>query len=78
LVDLKSERKPKYSTSDTAVNGEEKLGDVSGASRSSKEGSPVKDLSEDKSSSKKDKKKKGIRTPSFLKKKKHKKEKELA
>ncbi|XP_015781808.1 protein hu-li tai shao isoform X3 [Tetranychus urticae] len=75
---FKSERKPKYSTSDTAVNGEEKLGDVSGASRSSKEGSPVKDLSEDKSSSKKDKKKKGIRTPSFLKKKKHKKEKELA
>uniref|UniRef100_T1K2E4 Uncharacterized protein n=1 Tax=Tetranychus urticae TaxID=32264 RepID=T1K2E4_TETUR len=47
-------------------------------SMSSKEGSPVKDLSEDKSSSKKDKKKKGIRTPSFLKKKKHKKEKELA
>lgn len=36
------------------------------------QGSPVKDASSDK----KDKKKKGIRTPSFLKKKKHKKDKE--
>uniref|UniRef100_A0A1W7RAC3 Protein hu-li tai shao n=1 Tax=Hadrurus spadix TaxID=141984 RepID=A0A1W7RAC3_9SCOR len=66
---------------DTAINGEDKLrsvesgGDVSGASRSSKESSPVKEVSGD--SPKKDKKKKkGLRTPSFLKKKKHKKEKE--
>lgn len=75
-----SERKPKRA-SDTAVNGgEDKLksvdsGDVSGASRSSKESSPVKEIGEE--SPKKDKKKKkGLRTPSFLKKKKHKKEKE--
>ncbi|XP_076368900.1 protein hu-li tai shao-like isoform X14 [Tachypleus tridentatus] len=64
---------------DTAVNGEKlrstESGDVSAASRSSKEGSPAKDISE--GSPKKDKKKKkGLRTPSFLKKKKHKKEKE--
>lgn len=78
---FRSERKPnKHSTSDTAVNGEDKLGDYSGASRSSKEGSPVKELSSDKSKKEKekdkDKKKKGIRTPSFLRKKKHKKDKE--
>ncbi|XP_022237807.1 protein hu-li tai shao-like isoform X2 [Limulus polyphemus] len=74
-----SERKPKQKSSDTAVNGEKlrstESGDVSAASRSSKEGSPAKDISE--GSLKKDKKKKkGLRTPSFLKKKKHKKEKE--
>lgn len=75
-----SERKPKRQ-SDAPVNGEEKLrsaesGDVSAASRSSKEqSSPVKDV--DGESPKKDKKKKkGLRTPSFLKKKKHRKEKE--
>jgi adducin len=78
---FRSERKPnKQSTSDTAVNGEDKLGDFSGASRSSKEGSPVKELSSEKSKKDKDKdkdkKKKGIRTPSFLRKKKHKKDKE--
>ncbi|XP_076364026.1 protein hu-li tai shao-like isoform X6 [Tachypleus tridentatus] len=64
---------------DTAVNGEKlrsaESEDVSAASRSSKEGSLAKDISE--GSLKKDKKKKkGLRTPSFLKKKKHKKEKE--
>ncbi|XP_076364017.1 protein hu-li tai shao-like isoform X2 [Tachypleus tridentatus] len=74
-----SERKPKQKSSDTAVNGEKlrsaESEDVSAASRSSKEGSLAKDISE--GSLKKDKKKKkGLRTPSFLKKKKHKKEKE--
>ncbi|XP_077501569.1 adducin 1-like protein hts isoform X5 [Amblyomma americanum] len=67
---------------DAPVNGDEKLrsaesGDVSAASRSSKEqSSPVKDVEGE--SPKKDKKKKkgGLRTPSFLKKKKHRKEKE--
>jgi hypothetical protein len=41
-------------------------------------GSPVKELSSEKSKKDKDKdkKKKGIRTPSFLRKKKHKKDKE--
>ncbi|CAG2108612.1 unnamed protein product [Medioppia subpectinata] len=76
---FRSERKPnKQSTSDTAVNGEDKLGDYSGASRSSKEGSPVKELEKSKKDKDKDKKdkKKGIRTPSFLRKKKHKKDKE--
>ncbi|XP_065289269.1 protein hu-li tai shao isoform X10 [Dermacentor albipictus] len=76
-----SERKPKRQ-SDAPVNGDEKLrsaesGDVSAASRSSKEqSSPVKDVEGE--SPKKDKKKKkgGLRTPSFLKKKKHRKEKE--
>lgn len=64
----------------TVMNGDEKIkrtesGDVSAASRSSKEGSPGKDISEE--SPKKDKKKKkGLKTPSFLKKKKHKKDKE--
>ncbi|XP_054167044.1 protein hu-li tai shao-like isoform X2 [Oppia nitens] len=73
---FRSERKPnKQSTSDTAVNGEDKLGDLSGASRSSKEGSPVKELEKSKKD-KKDKKDKGFRTPSFLKKKKHKKDKD--
>lgn len=78
LEEYKSEieKKQHPEEPDTAINGEEKLADISGASRSSKEGSPVKDLSEEKSLSKKDKKKKGIRTPSFLKKRKHKKEKE--
>lgn len=71
---IHSERKPKGTR--LTMNGEEKLksvesGDVSGTSRSSKEGSPVKDISEE--SPKKDKKKKkGLRTPSFLKKKKKK------
>ncbi|KAI1305926.1 Protein hu-li tai shao [Halotydeus destructor] len=76
----RSERRPKRNTSDSAVNGEDsKIGDISGASRSSKEGSPVKDLSQSDKSSKKDKKKKGLRTPSFLKsKKKNKKDKEEA
>ncbi|XP_067136630.1 protein hu-li tai shao isoform X5 [Centruroides vittatus] len=74
-----SERKKK-NTSSTVMNGDEKIkrtesGDVSAASRSSKEGSPGKDISEE--SPKKDKKKKkGLKTPSFLKKKKHKKDKE--
>ncbi|XP_022254584.1 protein hu-li tai shao-like isoform X4 [Limulus polyphemus] len=74
-----SERKPKQKSSDTAVNGEKlrstESGDVSAASRSSKEGSLAKDISEG-SMKKEKKKKKGLRTPSFLKKKKHKKEKE--
>ncbi|XP_035218260.1 protein hu-li tai shao-like isoform X3 [Stegodyphus dumicola] len=76
-----SERKPKTKhTADITVNGEEKLksaesGEVSAASRSSKESSPVKELG-DESLKKDKKKKKGLRTPSFLKKKKHKKEKE--
>jgi len=72
-VDPKSIQSPTSDEEgDSAVNGEDsKIGDVSGASRSSKEGSPIKDLSSDKSS-KKDKKKKGIRTPSFLKSKKKK------
>jgi hypothetical protein len=75
---FRSERKPnKHSTSDTAVNGEDKLGDFSGASRSSKEGSPVKELTTDKSKKEKKEKKKGIRTPSFLRKKKHKKDKDV-
>ncbi|CAG2183602.1 unnamed protein product [Oppiella nova] len=56
------------------------MGDYSGASRSSKEGSPVKELDKSKKDKDKDKdkkdKKKGIRTPSFLRKKKHKKDKE--
>lgn len=74
-----SERKPKQ-RGITAINGEGKLktaesGDMSQASRSSKEGSPVKELSESDSPKKDKKKKKGLRTPSFLKKKK-KKEKE--
>lgn len=65
---------------EAAVNGEEKLrsaesGDVSAASRSSKESSPVKEVG-DESPKKDKKKKKGLRTPSFLKKKKHRKEKE--
>ncbi|XP_071043725.1 protein hu-li tai shao isoform X11 [Parasteatoda tepidariorum] len=65
---------------DVTVNGEEKLrsaesGDVSAASRSSKESSPIKEVG-DESLKKDKKKKKGLRTPSFLKKKKHKKEKE--
>ncbi|RWS11857.1 Protein hu-li tai shao-like protein [Dinothrombium tinctorium] len=63
---------------DTAMNGETAAGDLSAASRSSKESSPVKDLSSSDKSSKKDKKKKGIRTPSFLKKKKSKKDKDQA
>lgn len=76
-----SERKPKNKiTADVTVNGEEKLrsaesGEVSAASRSSKESSPVKEVG-DESPKKDKKKKKGLRTPSFLKKKKHKKEKE--
>ncbi|XP_015915897.1 protein hu-li tai shao isoform X3 [Parasteatoda tepidariorum] len=76
-----SERKPKNKhTGDVTVNGEEKLrsaesGDVSAASRSSKESSPIKEVG-DESLKKDKKKKKGLRTPSFLKKKKHKKEKE--
>ncbi|XP_054709624.1 protein hu-li tai shao-like isoform X2 [Uloborus diversus] len=76
-----SERKPKTKiTADVTVNGEEKLrsaesGDISAASRSSKESSPVKEVG-DESPKKDKKKKKGLRTPSFLKKKKHKKEKE--
>ncbi|XP_064465888.1 protein hu-li tai shao-like isoform X2 [Ornithodoros turicata] len=74
-----SERKPKRH-SDAPMNGDEKLkstesGDVSAASRSSKESSPVKEMDGD--SPKKDKKKKkGLRSLSFLKKKQHRKEKE--
>uniref|UniRef100_T1ISN9 Class II aldolase/adducin N-terminal domain-containing protein n=1 Tax=Strigamia maritima TaxID=126957 RepID=T1ISN9_STRMM len=67
---------------DRAVNGDEvKEGvqspdheDVSGASRSSKEGSPTKEVA---SPQKEKKKKKGLKTPSFLKKKKDKKKKDV-
>lgn len=73
---------------DTAINGDDteaKEGirsaesgeNISGASRSSKEGSPTKEVP-GASPKKEKKKKKGIRTPSFLKKKKDKKKKEEA
>ncbi|CAN7990781.1 unnamed protein product [Ixodes hexagonus] len=85
-----SERKPKrHSKCD--VNGEEKSGDVSAASRSSKEVSwegehgvqaaygAVRQSSPVKEvEGDKKKKKKGLRTPSFLKKKKHRKEEKAA
>ena len=58
---------------DTTLNGNEGrgAGNPETSSRSSRE-----DLSASEKSSKKEKKSKGFRTPSFLKKKKHKKEKE--
>ncbi|CAG0914649.1 unnamed protein product [Notodromas monacha] len=61
---------------DRTLNGDDH--DVSKASRSSREGSPSKgevSMSEESSKADKKKKKKGIRTPSFLKKKKDKKPK---
>lgn len=65
-----------YVSGDTTVNGDEarrQAGHPETSSRSSRE-----DLSASEKSSKKEKKSKGFRTPSFLKKKKdkHKKEKE--
>ncbi|XP_044737233.1 protein hu-li tai shao isoform X2 [Chrysoperla carnea] len=59
---------------ENTVNGDHSDAHMSTFSQSSKEGSPTKDLSVSEDSPKKDKKKKkGLRTPSFLKKKKEKK-----
>ncbi|KAK8754093.1 hypothetical protein OTU49_010367 [Cherax quadricarinatus] len=66
---------------ETVANGDENEAHHSTVSHSSKEGSPTKDtsLTDDSISKDKKKKKKGLRTPSFLKKKKDKKkEKEAA
>jgi len=76
------EGKPK---GETAVNGDDIKGlrsesadNISAASRSSKEGSPIKEEPQGESPKKDKKKKKGLRTPSFLKKKKDKKKEEVA
>ncbi|KAK8754097.1 hypothetical protein OTU49_010367 [Cherax quadricarinatus] len=69
------------SDGETVANGDENEAHHSTVSHSSKEGSPTKDtsLTDDSISKDKKKKKKGLRTPSFLKKKKDKKkEKEAA
>ncbi|XP_042222087.1 protein hu-li tai shao-like isoform X8 [Homarus americanus] len=66
---------------ETVANGDDNEAHHSTVSHSSKEGSPTKDtsLTDDSISKDKKKKKKGLRTPSFLKKKKDKKkEKEAA
>lgn len=58
---------------ENTVNGEDPDAHHSTLSQSSKEGSPTKDMSTEESPKKDKKKKKGLRTPSFLKKKKEKK-----
>lgn len=58
---------------ENTVNGEDPDAHHSTLSQSSKEGSPTKDVSTEESPKKDKKKKKGLRTPSFLKKKKEKK-----
>lgn len=58
---------------ENTVNGDDPDAPHSTFSQSSKEGSPTKDMSTEESPKKDKKKKKGLRTPSFLKKKKEKK-----
>ncbi|XP_069679747.1 protein hu-li tai shao isoform X2 [Periplaneta americana] len=58
---------------ENTVNGDDPDAPHSTLSQSSKEGSPTKDVSTEESPKKDKKKKKGLRTPSFLKKKKEKK-----
>ncbi|XP_023717393.1 protein hu-li tai shao isoform X5 [Cryptotermes secundus] len=61
------------SDGENTVNGDDPDAPHSTFSQSSKEGSPTKDMSTEESPKKDKKKKKGLRTPSFLKKKKEKK-----
>ncbi|KAK6635430.1 hypothetical protein RUM44_000681 [Polyplax serrata] len=58
---------------ENTINGDHSDAHQSTFSHSSKEGSPTKDRSVEDSPKKDKKKKKGLRTPSFLKKKKEKK-----
>ncbi|XP_075223379.1 adducin 1-like protein hts isoform X2 [Lycorma delicatula] len=66
-------RKHHNSKGENTYNGDQSDAHQSTFSHSSKEGSPTKDVSTEDSPKKDKKKKKGLRTPSFLKKKKEKK-----
>lgn len=72
-VPSRSQAEVVLSDGETTYNGDQSDALQSTFSHSSKEGSPTKDVSTEDSPKKDKKKKKGLRTPSFLKKKKEKK-----